>query len=160
MYRKRLTRLLLCGAVTFVPVSLTQAQGLPEEADTLGRLFTTPGQRATLRTPVPSVSLPSPPPATSTVTPPQSQPLPQLNGVVFRHDGEHTIWLDGVAHPVAESLSPQVHIRGFRSPLNVHYLIQKMRIRRPSAVKSLPVIRIPLATSDRTSAGKRDEEMR
>ncbi len=67
-------------------------------ADPLGRLFTTPEERAQLqqlRTAPPVVAKPAPPPAPVAVQTPPEVPPVTVNGVVVRSRGESTAWVNG-----------------------------------------------------------------
>ena len=85
-----------------IALTLSIAMGAvsPATAESLGRLFTTPAERAQLqrlRTAPPVVVKPAPPPASAAElpSPPPEVPPVTVNGVVIRSRGEGAAWVNG-----------------------------------------------------------------
>lgn len=87
--KRLLVCLLVCLLACLPAASLAQAPGRQQ----LGRLFSSPEQRAQLdaqRNGPP----PAPPPAVAPPAPPPPQPPVELNGLVERSSGRSTVWLN------------------------------------------------------------------
>lgn len=90
-------RSVLLQALTVLMVLLAAG---PAAAESLGRLFTTPAERAQLqrlRLAPPVMVKPAPPPAPVAEAPPAPPEVPPVtvNGVVIRSRGESTAWVNG-----------------------------------------------------------------
>lgn len=85
---------LLCAAAA-APACATDAQGQAAQARHLGRLFTTPQERALLDARRDGSVIESQSAAAPALPPSPPAPM-QLNGVVQRSDGRTTVWLNDV----------------------------------------------------------------
>ncbi len=112
------------------------------EAEELGRLFTTPEQRGGMRHSKQDGgdALPASPPL------PQPAPVPvprsvstRLRGIVYRQDGRHTVWLNGVSAYLAES--PPPGLRMLRPDAVRMHSQSWLRVGR----QGLPYVVLPLA---------------
>ena len=88
-------------AAALMVTSLVTAPLRPAHAEALGRLFTTPQQRAELERlrhappPAPKPKLVEQPKVEAPQAPPPTVPPITVNGVVVRSDGESTAWVNG-----------------------------------------------------------------
>lgn len=89
----------LAAAGAAPPAAASDAHGQPAQARHLGRLFSTPQERALLDARRDGTVVESQPPAAPVLPPSPPAPL-QLNGVVQRSNGQTTVWLNDA--PLAE----------------------------------------------------------